>query len=176
VRHLIRLAFPLILFGTISCGGSGSASSLTAPTSTFPSTPATTGCGSSTQGSMSATVDGVPWSTNCVDAVQDPCNGYAITGAGTTGDATPVFGVMIVIPDPGHIGTFPFYSGGIILPSGEDSMISPSGGTVTFTTYTSTHIVGTFAFTTTPSRVVTGTPSSGNHTVTAGKFNVTFAK
>ena len=40
-----------------------------------------------------------------------------------------------------------------------------SGGTATITTYTSTNIVGTFSFTT-----------SEKHTVTGGKFNITYTR
>ena len=168
-----------------ACGGStGPGPTPPNPPSTTTTTiPPTSACSGSTVnlGSMSASVDGVPW-TGCVttasnqgssaglriqafDFSKQPLTSLQIAVAGLTGPAT--------VSAPGFAGFSFTILGATSLSWALDTSHRNGTGSVTVATLTSTGATGTFFFT--ASADTENTPAAtGTKTVTNGVFNVTF--
>lgn len=154
-----RLLSIIVLSSATACGGSSS-TSITGTNNNNSSAP------------MSATIDGAAWSaqlpsahyTNNIVAVAGVDNGITTSvsfGLGATGPGTYSVGFANT-----NGGT------GIIVKGGKSWGTSLQGGTgsVTFTTLTAHHVVGTFAFT----AVASGGGATGTSVATNGKFDITF--
>ncbi len=156
MRPLCALAAALAL--TIACGGGNT------PTSPTPGGPNAVTAGGFTsviltRGTMSATVDGAPWTAMTVSGSTGTFNdgrpGAALI-SGMAAGATPFTpGLFIRISAPLSVGTHTFddltplsfsLSEGLSLRWSADAF-RPGGGTVTLTTVTPTRLTGTFSVT-----------------------------
>jgi Family of unknown function (DUF6252) len=158
-----------------ACGGSGgSPASPSAPSGGGSTTP--TPGGTTPNGTLSATIDGVPWTATV--SVQTQFNNGILSFAGgdnrqtlsiavtaNRGTGTYVAGVV----DPQNIVVANLSTAG----SAASWLSGPSLGTgsVTITSLTSTSASGTFTLTLAPSA---GSGATGNKALTNGVFNVTF--
>ncbi len=114
---------------------------------------------------MSAIVDGVPWSSDCVDVAIAESSWFQIAGISLRATDGQVGEVSFLQVGSVRTGTFSIDTGTVRIPNGPYYPWSRGGiGTLTITTSTATHIVGTFAFT------------NGVNPVTNGRFNITFTK
>ena len=150
----------ILLLSAVACGGSSG----DAITGNIP------GAGS---GPLSATIDGKAWAST-VPAVIYRNNLVSVAGIDLALTASVSFGFGATGP-----GTFSLAPGnlvggtGIIVKSNSQSWataLAGGSGSVTLTTLTTNHIVGTFAFDAVPS----GGGATGTVHVTSGKFDITF--
>ena len=126
---------------------------------------------------MSATIDGVPWITDCVTVVfSEGLDQYQLVGTDNrNGGAVAFRRIGITLPLPARTGTFPMKVGFVDI-NASNFMVGPGdGGRATITTYTSTHIAGTFLFTT-GEKSLTGRKGLRSVTVADGRFNITFTR
>ena len=128
-------------------------------------------------GSMSAIINGVPWTASCVGA---PTRTATVLGfAGLQSDPSPstVVGVLLSGTSIGAVGTFASEGTvGISMSNGlsaywDDPASGGVPGILTLTTLTAAGATGTFSFSA-PS--VPGTGATGTKIVTNGVFNITF--
>jgi hypothetical protein len=157
--RLTRLLSTLTLLSIAACGGSSD--SLTG-----------TDTGGSGSGPMSATIDGTAW-VSPVPAGRRTSNIVAVAGLdlGLTASVSFAFvatstGTYSVAFANTNFGSATIAKGSL----GWSSALSGGSGSVTLTTLTASHMVGTFAF--------DAVPASGGATgtihVTNGKFDITF--
>ncbi len=191
MRWLMTLWLVLVLCGTTSCGGSAAATtptliSTTTPTPTPTPTPptATTSC-LANHGSMSATINGVPWVAVCVVAnpPSDAAGGPSLSFNGNDStfsmeiDLEPatapgIFPVGTVLPTGPVNGAalFGFDSGGVVTSSWHADSLGGSG-LISLITISATGASGTFNFNMVPEPTP---PTTGTRVVTNGVFNITF--
>jgi hypothetical protein len=129
-------------------------------------------------GSMSATINGVPWIANCVGAPIRTATTLAFAGIQTTPSPSTVVGVTLSGMTIGPVGTFGSEgSVGIDMGNGlsaywqNDPTSGGVPGILTLTTLTTAVATGTFSFSA-PSVADTG--ATGTKVVTNGVFNITF--
>ena len=175
----LRYVAPVLvaaLFATAGCGGSSAPTAAGATSSPV----GTSSCsGGTARGTMSARIDGVPWTATCIvlaknDAVTCQC--VAISG----GDSA-IPQLVAGFGAPNGVGTYPIgpplnpANGVVILGSANPPIWSANAiqgsGTATISTLTATSASGTFAF-----NAVGGVSGGATSTrvVTDGVFNVTF--
>jgi hypothetical protein len=139
------------------------------------------GCGSSTQpsgpgnGSLTAKLDGSNWNATTIVATY-PSGILAIAGTDNQGQT-----IGFAVGPTTATGTFPVaitsgVNASLTVASGSSAQswnaVQTSGsGSVTLTTITATHAVGTFQFTVVP---VPGTGATGSRSITQGSFDVTY--
>ena len=123
--------------------------------------------------SMSARIDGAAWTAATVN-VSISSLGITIVGSNASGRGIGIAasrslgtGTQTFGTNPAALGTFNI---GTQSWSATGQPGGGSSGSVTLTTLTANHAVGTFAFTATP--FVGG--GTGTHVITAGVFDVTF--
>ena len=109
---------------------------------------------------MSAIVDGVSWTAQCVEMQISVGSSY--TAIGTSVAGSPIQYVAVALPINIGIGTFPLLLGQTTINATTYASGFFDPGTATITTRTATNIAGTFSFT-----------ASGK-AVTGGRFNITF--
>jgi hypothetical protein len=153
----------ILLLSLAACGSDNAADAITGNN---PS-----GLGS---GPMSATIDGKAWASTGPAAVTYRNNFLSVAGT----DATiTTISVTFGATGPGTYSLAPSNSAGgvgLVLKSGATSVwgttLAGSSGSVTLSTLTANHIVGTFAFDAVP----TNGGATGTVHVTNGKFDITF--
>jgi hypothetical protein len=156
-----RILSTMLLLSAVACGGSSS-TSLTG----------TNNNNNNSSGPMSATIDGTAWSSQVPSAVYRS-NIVAIAGLDNALTTT----VSIAFGATGT-GTYNLGFGNsnagsaIVIKSGKSWGSSLQGGTgsVTLTTLTANHVVGTFTF----NAAASGGGATGTSVVTNGKFDITF--
>ena len=125
-------------------------------------------------GSMSASIDGASWNANAAIIATYTPGLFVVSGGDTSGRAI-AFALI-----PNGTGTYTINSANnvgfnFVLNIGSAGYASPgtgSGtGSLTLTTLTPSHAVGTFSFVANPTP---NTGASGNKTVTNGKLDVTY--
>ncbi len=158
MRRVALLSAAALLFAA-ACGGKDSSS--------------ITGSNNSGTGSLSATIDGKAWASPAPSAVYQ---GTILSVAGL--DLGLTASVSFATAGVSGTGTYSLSYGnqlagsGIIVEGGKGWTSGMQGGTgtLTLTTFTANHVVGTFSF--------TGVASTGGATgtvqVTNGKFDITF--
>jgi hypothetical protein len=128
--------------------------------------------GTNVSGPLSATIDGKAWASSAPSVVR---GGSIISIAGIDNALTGAVSLAVGAAAPGTYSLgFGNNTGGLGIVSrgsqGWGSALQGGTGSVTFTTITTNHVVGTFAF--------DAVPSSGGATgtvhVTNGKFDITF--
>jgi hypothetical protein len=129
-------------------------------------------------GSMSATINGAPWTASCVGAPIRTATILAFAGLQTDPSPSTVVGVMLGGTSIGPVGTFGSEGTvGINLGNGlsaywqNDPNSGGVPGVLTLTTLTTAGATGTFSFSA-PS--VPNTGATGTKVVTNGIFNITF--
>lgn len=153
-----RLLSIIVLSSATACGGSST--SITGTNNNNSSAP------------MSATIDGAAWSAQLPSASYTN-NLVVVAGVDNALTATVTFGFGATGPGTYSIGFANTNGGtGIIVKGGKSWGTSLQGGTgsVTLTTLTAHHFVGTFTFNAVPS----GGGATGTSVVTNGKFDITF--
>ena len=158
MHRRLLLAMSVLLVST-ACGGSSSDNTTTGPTNN----------NNNSARSMSAKIDGVAWTATTVGA--GVSNGIAILAAG---NGTTTIGLSFVPA----VGTQTVTATGIVIgqltiggQTWQTAGIAGGSGSVTVTTATANHLVGTFSFTA-PALTSGATPATRQ--VTAGAFDVTF--
>jgi hypothetical protein len=155
-----RALSAILLLSIAACGGSDSV------------TGTTSNCGTTT--TISATIDGTAWCSPAAAASRGgTTNIIAVAGIDLGLSASISFGV--VAPATGTFSLAPgnsTFGSATITKSGKGwSSALPGGtGSVTFTTLTANHVVGTFAF----DGVAASGGATGTVHVTGGKFDITF--
>jgi hypothetical protein len=154
-----RALSAILLLSIAACGGSDSV------------TGTTSNCGTTT--TISATIDGAAWCSPAAAASRGSNNIIAVAGIDLGLTASISFGV--VAPATGTFSLAPgnnTFGSATITKSGKGwSSALPGGtGSVTFTTLTANHVVGTFAF----DAVGASGGATGTVHVTGGKFDITF--
>jgi hypothetical protein len=150
-----RLLTISILSSAIACGGS------TTITGT-----------DNTPAPLSATIDGAAWSSHLPSASYTN-NLVVVAGVDNAITTTVTFGFGATAPGTYAVGFGnPNAGTGIIVKGGKSWGTSLQGGTgsVTLTTLTTHHLVGTFTFNAVPA----GGGATGTSVVTNGKFDITF--
>ena len=159
--QLTRPLSAILLLSIAACGGSDSVTG----------TNGTGNCATAT--TISATIDGTAWCSPTAGVSRANNNIIAVAGIDLGLTASVAFGV--VAPAPGTysvaFGNNTFGSASVTkVGKGWSSAVQGGTGSVTFTTMTANHVVGTFAF--------DAVPASGGATgtvhVTNGKFDITF--
>jgi hypothetical protein len=149
---------------TAACGGAST--STTSPTNVggTPVTPL--------HGTMTAVIDGSPWTAVAITTASYTSGIVAIGGADSS---NPIRSIGLSITAP-TAGTYPISTGSAnavlsigIGPTWTANVLGGTG-TVTLTSLSSTAAVGTFSFTAVPA----AGGAAGNHAVTTGAFNITF--
>ena len=158
---------------TLACGGGGSDNSGNNNNPTAPNSPG------ATNGAFRAVLNGAQWGAiGQVSVTRGTNNFIGIAAAGTaTGGAT--YAIVVGIGNATGPGTHTFNLAGF----GDGSSLIVGGttigwgtaftggnGSVTITTLTANHIVGTFSGTAVPSTAGSG----GNMVITNGTFDITF--
>lgn len=156
MQRRLFLAMSALLVST-ACGGSSSDNTATGPTN------------NNSARSMSAKIDGASWIATTVGA--GVANGIAIlaasNGTQTVGlSFVPIVGTQTMTPTGIVIGSVTIGS-----QMWQATGTTGSSGTVSVTTATANHLVGTFSFTA-PAFTTGATPAIRQ--VTAGAFDVTF--
>ena len=154
-----RLLSMIILSSATACGGS-STTTITGTNNNNSSAP------------MSATIDGAAWSAQLPSASYTN-NLVVVAGVDNALTASVSFGFGATAPGTYSLGfANPNGGTGIIVKSGKSWGTSLQGGTgsVTLTTLTAHHLVGTFTF----NAVASGGGAAGTSVVTNGKFDITF--
>jgi hypothetical protein len=129
--------------------------------------------GPSSNGSMSATINGTAWSATTVTQASRAGNVLAIGGN------NPSWQVLLTIPNVTAPGTYTVAASGGTMQlvqanaggAAWTASILGGQGTVTVTTLSAERAVGTFSFT---GNATAGTPAGGTRNVTAGQFDVRF--
>jgi hypothetical protein len=126
-------------------------------------------------GSMSANINGVPWTASCVGAPIRTATILAFAGIQTDPSPSTVVGVTLEGTSIGPVGTFGS-EGAVSINMSNGSPANwqndpASAGILTLTTLTTAGATGTFSFSA-PS--VPGTGATGTKVVTNGVFNITF--
>lgn len=129
--------------------------------------------GPSSNGTMSATINGTAWSATTVTQASRAGNVLTIGGS------NPSWQLLLTIPNVTAPGTYTVAATGGTMQlvqanaGGAAWTASMLGGTgsLTVTTLSSTRAVGTFTFT---GNATAGTPAGGTRNVTAGQFDVRF--
>jgi hypothetical protein len=157
--RLTRSVWAIFLLSIAACGGSDSV------------TGTTSSCG--TAKTISATIDGTAWCSPTAGVSRANNNIIAVAGIDLGLTASVAFGV--VAPAPGTysvaFGNTTFGSASVTkVGKGWSSAVQGGTGSVTFTTLTSNHVVGTFAF----DAVGASGGATGTVHVTNGKFDITF--
>jgi hypothetical protein len=150
-----RLLTISILSSAIACGGS------TTITGT-----------DNTPAPLSATIDGAAWSSHLPSASYTN-NLVVVAGVDNAITTTVTFGFAATAPGTYSVGFANTTGGtGIIVKGTKSWGTSLQGGTgsVTLTTVTAHHFVGTFTFNAVPA----GGGATGTSVVTNGKFDITF--
>lgn len=156
--HVLRVVLSAALLSVVSCGGS----------STGPNSSGSTSCSTP----LSATVNGVAW---CGPLPQATVSASIVSIAGFDSGITSSIGLAFVASAPGtyslafanaNFGSATFSKAG----QGWTSGLAGGTGSVTLTTLTAHHIVGTFAFDAVPSNG----GASGTIHVVGGQINMTF--
>jgi hypothetical protein len=149
----------ILVLSVAACGGSDSV------------TGTTSNCGTAT--TISATIDGTPWCSPAAAASRGSNNIIAVAGIdlGLTasisfGVVAPATGTFSLAPGNNTFGSATITNAG----KGWSSALQDGTGTVTFTTLTANHVVGTFAF----DAVGASGGATGTVHVTGGKFDITF--
>jgi hypothetical protein len=154
-----RLALALALvFAATACGSDKSGG---------------TGPNTTRNGSMSARIDGANWSASGAVAAIYQNNIFSVAGTSSNGAATFGFAVGPAT-GPGTFTTGQLSAVNAHLTQGSQgwqAALTNGTGTVTLTTLTAGHAVGTFSFTLVP---VAGSGAAGNKSVTSGTFDVTW--
>jgi hypothetical protein len=126
----------------------------------------------SLSGSMSAVVDGQPWTATI--ALTAAVNGGILGFAGSDADQTTI-GMAMVLAGPGTYVVEPnsptnatYTEAGAAQWAARTDLGS---GSITLTTTTESRAVGTFEFTVAPD---VGNPATGTKQITQGRFDVTF--
>jgi hypothetical protein len=157
----MRFISIMVLLTAGACGGSSS-TTLTGNNNN-----------NNSSGPLSATIDGTAWSSQLPSAVVKN-NIVAIAGIDNALTTTVTIGFG-ALNGPGtySLGFGNSNAGsGIVIKSGKSWGSSLQGGTgsVTLTTLTANHVVGTFTF----SAPASGGGATGTSSVTNGKFDITF--
>jgi hypothetical protein len=155
-----RALSAIVLLCAAACGGSDS---VTGTNNT---------CGTAT--TISATIDGAAWCSPAAGVSRAGNNSVvAVAGIDLGITASVSFGVVASAPgtysvSPGNatFGSATVTKGG----KGWSSALQGGTGSVTFTTLTANHVVGTFAF----DAVAASGGATGTVHVTNGKFDITF--
>lgn len=138
----------------------------------------------STGNTMTATIDGVPFSSIVVTTIKTPIPNLpsGVLGVAGTNAFTGTY-LVLTIAVPAAVGTYQLGPGTV--PNGSlhqnnvtssviwDTLVAGGSGTVTVTTLTASSASGTFSLTLVPNGGVGGTPT-GTKTIANGVFNVTF--
>jgi hypothetical protein len=159
MHRMSRVCTAIVFLVAAACGGSDS-----------------TGPGTKTTGNpndpMSATIDGVFWSSP-VPAGSSHNSIIAVAGLDLGLTASVSFGLFASAPGTYSVGpNNTNFASAVVTKGGAGwgSTMAGGSGSVTITTLTSNHMVGTFSF--------DGGPSTGGATgivhVTGGKFDITF--
>jgi hypothetical protein len=156
--RLSRVLPVVVLLSAVSCGGSAS--------------DGLTGTGNTDSMPLSATIDGSAWGSPAPSATY---RNSIVSIAGIDAGLTSAVALAVAATAPGTFSlAFGNNTGGFATISrsgkGWTSGVQGGAGSVTITTLTSNHVVGTFAFDAPPA---TGGASGTVH-VTNGKFNITF--
>lgn len=149
----------MVLLSAGACGGSSS----TTPTGNN---------NNNSSGPMSATIDGAAWASQAPSASWKN-NLVVLAGIDNALTTTVTIGFGATTPGTYSIGFANNFGGtGIVIKSGKSWGTSLQGGTgsVTLTTLTANHMVGTFSF----SAVASGGGATGTSVATNGKFDITF--
>jgi hypothetical protein len=182
VTRLLRIARAnvsgcvIVMFAALAAGCGGSGSSPAAPSATSGSGTGSSGSGSTPNGTLSATIDGVPWTASV--SVQTQFNNGILSFAGGDNRQT----LSIAVTANRGTGT---YTAGLVDPqnvvvtnlstvgSAASWLTGPTfgSGSVTITSLTSTSASGTFSLTLAPTP---GSGATGNKVLANGVFNVTF--
>jgi hypothetical protein len=157
--RLARRLSAIFLLSIAACGGSDSI------------TGTNSNCGTTT--TISATIDGTAWCSPA--AAVNHANNSIIAVAGIDLGLTASVSFGVVAPSPGTysvaFGNQTFGSATITeAGKGWSSALQGGTGSVTFTTLTANHVVGTFAF----DAVGASGGATGTVHVTNGKFDITF--
>ena len=159
----------LLLVGTSSVMAFGSACGHT-PMSNETNPDSTT-----STGSVAASVEGSGFSASGQSSVTSShanASSFSIVATNASGAR-----ISLLISGISTAGTYSMGASGLaagVYTSGTSmwqSSLSGGSGSITFTTLTTKRAIGTFTFTGAP---VVGTNASGNKTVTAGTFDITF--
>lgn len=158
----MRLARPLsaiFLLSIAACGGSDSVTGTSGSCAT-----ATT---------ISATIDGTAWCSPAAGVSRAANNIIAIAGIDLGITASVSFGVVASAPGTFSVGFGNSTFGSATVTKagkGWSSALQGGTGSVTFTTLTANHVVGTFAF----DAAAASGGATGTVHVTNGKFDITF--
>ncbi|HPF60558.1 MAG: hypothetical protein KC544_02250 [Gemmatimonadetes bacterium] len=137
--------------------------------------------GGGTGGTITATVDGTSFAPRSTEVSASYAGGaLAFAASQTTGSTTRTININLVgVTAPGTFTLSPTTPGSIALltvttgltPSTWTTALSPGSGTVQVTTLTANRATGTFSFT---GQFSPTTSATGQKTVTAGQFDVSF--
>jgi hypothetical protein len=160
MRRMTRVCTAIVFLVAAACGGSDS----TGPGTTTTANP---------NDPMSATIDGVAWSSP-VPSGRFNNSIVAVAGLDLGLTASVSFGLFASAPGTYSVGpNNTNFASAVVTKGGSagwGSTFAGGSGSVTITTLTSNHMVGTFSFDAGPS---TGGATGVVH-VTNGKFNITF--
>lgn len=156
-----RVLSAMGLLSIVACGGSDSVTGTT-----------TGNCGTTT--TMSATIDGTAWCSPAASVSRAGNNSIiavagidlGLTASISFGVVAPATGTFSVAPGNNTFGSATVAKAG----KGWSSAVPGGTGSVTFTTLTANHVVGTFAF----DAVGASGGATGMVHVTNGKFDITF--
>jgi len=176
-----RIVAAALVMATAGCGSSSTPRN-PSPTPTPPTTPAAATCPAlyDKVGFVRATIDGVPWTSDCVNATRSGVFSIAGTTFPSRGLSALLSLVIILGPPPGGPGTFGLNDNLNASVQTATSTVtaytSLLGGTapfnLTITSLTASGVSGTFAFVAAFS--APNAPASAPKVVTNGSFNVTF--
>ena len=163
-----RFQWPLLGFlAMVACGSNGS------PANPSPSV----SCAGTTNGSMSAKIDGVSWCAISIDVHKTPGLVGSSPAAffGVAGTSSSFANQALWIAAPAAVGTYLAGASGSSVVELHDGLFGPywhsMSGTGTLKTFTSTGVSGTFSVALNPD---TGTGAIGSRAVATGAFSVTF--
>jgi hypothetical protein len=131
------------------------------------------GTGTRAQGTMTASINGVAWTGDCVALLANTTNIISIAGADlATGVTfqTIGFGGNKVVGTQTITAVSPLNASLTQGSNGWHASLAQGSGTLVLTTLTNNSVAGTFTFTMLP---VPGNPATGTKVVT-GSFNLTF--
>ena len=166
MRYLRPLAFVALFFTAAACGSSN------------PAGGGGGGGGSTTlaNGSLSGSIAGSSFSANTAIAVIYIPGAPAILSVAASDSQGRLLGFALSLASTGTYSINDSSFAIFIVDIGAqqwqaDAFVAGGSGTITFTTFTTNHAVGSFSFTANP---VAGTGATGSKSVTGGAFNVTY--